>query len=132
MAKCACHARHRDLSYVIDVQSKVSLSGILFGMARIEEVVCVGTVTSDLQRMFFPRVLCRCHLRHEEFLYRSASAGGGRSRHSASKILDNLKAEYGKGVDEESVRFGNFKANVHIICEINAPNLTYTLCARVR
>ena len=39
---------------MIDVQSKVSLSGILFGMARIEEVVCVGTVTSDLQRMFFP------------------------------------------------------------------------------
>merc|ERR1719383_463832 len=78
--------------------------------------------------MFFPRVFCRCHLRHEEFLYRSASAGGGRSRHSASKILDNLKAEYGKGVDEESVRFGNFKANVHITRETNAPNLTYTLC----
>ena len=132
MAKCACHARLCGISYVIEVQSKVSLSGILFGMARIEEVVCVGTVTSDLQRMFLLRVFCRCPLRHEEFLYRSASVGGGRSRHSASKMLDNLKAVYGKGVDAEPVRFGNFKSNVHITRETNAPNLTYTLCARVR
>merc|ERR1712107_924155 len=45
-------------------------------------------------------------------------------------MFDNFKMKYGKvhgGIDEESVRFANFKANVDIIVATNAKNLTYFL-----
>ena len=45
-------------------------------------------------------------------------------------MFDNFKMKYGKvynGIDEESVRFANFKANVDIIAATNAKNLTYSL-----
>jgi len=45
-------------------------------------------------------------------------------------MFDNFKMKYGKvynGIDEESVRFANFKANVDIIVATNAKNLTYSL-----
>jgi len=45
-------------------------------------------------------------------------------------MFDNFKMKHGKvynGINEESVRFNNFKANVDIILAANARNLTFTL-----
>ena len=45
-------------------------------------------------------------------------------------MLDHFKTHYGKvynGINEESVRFGNFKSNVEIIRATNARNLSFSL-----
>jgi hypothetical protein len=58
------------------------------------------------------------------------AAADERSPPNYQLMFDHFKTKYGKvynGIDEESVRFGNFKANIGIIRATNARNLTYKL-----
>ena len=57
------------------------------------------------------------------------SAADERSPPNYQMKFDHFKTKYGKvynGIDEESVRVENFKANVGIIRATNAKNLTWT------
>jgi C1A family cysteine protease len=57
-------------------------------------------------------------------------AAGHETPPDYTKMFDRFRMRYGKvynGVDEESVRFDNFKANVDVIRATNAKNLTFWL-----
>ena len=76
---------------------------------------------------------CRFTFRHEGFLHRCGSVAGVSSRGSSSKLRADdrqFRLQYGKvynGIDDESVHFAHFKANVEIIVATNAKNLTFSM-----